>query len=341
MTALSEYHRLEASGLWRASPEAQRSEVIISIGDATLVISDMQDRALAHWSLAAIKRANPGEAPAIYHPDGDPGETLEVAADEVTMIEAIEKLRAAIERQRPHPGRLRLVMFLASMAAVAGLAVFWLPDAARNHAVSVVPEAKRAEIGSVLFDRIQRVTGPACREASGREALVRLARRLPAASSAGRLAVMRGGVKDAVALPGGTILINRGLVEDYEDPDVVAGYVVAERLRAQLHDPLDAVLEHGGLWSTIRLLTTGDLDDDTLNAYAEYLLTGARPDLADDLLLKGFETWRVRSTPYAYARDISGETTISLIEADPYAGTTADPVLSDANWLRLQGICGG
>jgi hypothetical protein len=341
MTALSEYHRLEASGLWRAKPEDQRSEVIVSIGDATLVISNMQDRALAHWSLAAVERANPGKTPAIYHPDGDPGETLELPEDEVQMVEAIEKLRAAIERQRPHPGRLRLAMFLASMAAVLGLAVFWLPDAARTHAVSVVPEVKRNEIGQALFEHIWTVTGPACRDAGGSEALTRLARRLPGPSGAGRLAVVRGGVKDAVALPGGTILINRSLVEDFEDPDVVAGYVVAERLRAEVHDPLDSLLRHGGLRSSIRLLTTGDLNDETLSAYAKHLLTHARPALEDTVLLKGFETWRVRSSPYAYARDISGETTLALIEADRHVEGAPEPVLSDANWLRLQGICGG
>ena len=54
MTALSEYQRLEASGLWRASPEDQRSDVIVSIGDATLVITDLRENPLAHWSLARI-----------------------------------------------------------------------------------------------------------------------------------------------------------------------------------------------------------------------------------------------------------------------------------------------
>ena len=93
MTAVTQYQRLEASGLWRASAEDQRREVIVSIGDATLVISDMNDRALTHWSLAAVERHNPGETPAVYGPDGDQTETLELAADEVEMIEAIEKLR--------------------------------------------------------------------------------------------------------------------------------------------------------------------------------------------------------------------------------------------------------
>jgi len=117
-TALSKYQRLEASGLWRADPEAQRIDVIVSVGEATLTITDLRERVLTHWSLAAIARANPGQRPAVYHPDGDPGETLELTTDEVEMIAAIEKLRSAIARQRPRPGRLRLFGVLVSLSAV-------------------------------------------------------------------------------------------------------------------------------------------------------------------------------------------------------------------------------
>ncbi|MEC7963138.1 MAG: hypothetical protein VX201_07695, partial [Pseudomonadota bacterium] len=91
-TALRKYQRLEATALWRPTPEEQRREVIVSIGDATLVITDMQDRALTHWSLPALQRANPGSWPALYHPDGDSGETLELAEGEEEMVAAIEKL---------------------------------------------------------------------------------------------------------------------------------------------------------------------------------------------------------------------------------------------------------
>ena len=97
MTALEKYDRIEASALWRAGEDAQRREVIVAIGDASLTISDMQDRPLAHWSLPAVERANPGERPAIYHPDGDPGEVLEIPGEEAQMIEAIEKLQDQVQ----------------------------------------------------------------------------------------------------------------------------------------------------------------------------------------------------------------------------------------------------
>ena len=341
MTALSEYLRLEAAGLWRAAPDDQRSDVIVSVGDATLTISDMKDQAVAHWSLAAVERANPGRLPAIYHPDGDPGETLELAETEADMIAAIEKLRSAIERRRPHPGRLRLATLLASLAAVAALLYFWLPDAARRHAVSVVPDVKRTEIGQALFAEIQRVTGPPCSAGDGTRALQQLARRLPAATGPGRIVVVRAGVETSTHLPGGTVILNRALVEDYDEPDIAAGYIVAERLRSELNDPLARLLEESGLMASFRLLTTGSLDAKTLQNYARRLLTAPPARIADAALLKGFQAWSVRATPYAYAIDISGETTLGLIEADPFVQSAPSAVLTDADWLRLQGICGG
>ena len=50
MTALTEYQRLETSGIWRGAPDEQRRDVTVSLGDATVVIYDGAGRALAHWS---------------------------------------------------------------------------------------------------------------------------------------------------------------------------------------------------------------------------------------------------------------------------------------------------
>lgn len=340
MTALSEYERLEAAGLWRASSEAQRIDVFVTVGDATLTILDKREQPLTHWSLAAIERSNPGKRPALFHPEGDTSETLELGEDAEEVIKAIEKLRTAVERARPHPGRLRLVMFLTSLITVAALVTFWLPGALRDHATKVLPEVKREQIGDALRAQIERVTGPACNGREGRDALVVLASRLPGADGPGALDVMRNGVPNAVSLPGGTVLIDRSLVEDYDEPDVLAGFIVEQRLRANLQDPIADLLEHAGTWDSIRLLTTGELPETVLAEYAQHLLTHTPPPLSDDTLLNGFQSWSVRSSPYAYALDMTGESTLGLIEADPFATEIPTPILSDANWLRLQSICG-
>ena len=102
MTALTEFARLESGGLWRAAPNDQRREVTVSLGNATLVISDSAERPLAHWSLPAIERMNVGERPALFTPASDGTETLEISDD--LMIDAMEKIRKTVNRRRYRPG---------------------------------------------------------------------------------------------------------------------------------------------------------------------------------------------------------------------------------------------
>ena len=337
MTALKEFERLEATGLWRPSRDAQRREVIVSLGDATLTISDLRDTVLTHWSLAAVRRANKGQRPALYFPDGDPGETLELTDESAEMIAAVEKVLSAIDRRRPRPGRVRLVSTLSVAAVLLLLAVFWLPGALVSHTLRVLPAVKRAEIGLTLLGHINRVTGQPCSEASALPALDALSERLTGAP--GNILVLPGGSRVSAHLPGALILLNRTLVEDWEDPEVAAGYVIAEGVRAAQDDPVRQVLDHAGLLASLRLLTTGALPPDALARYAETLMLSDPAPLPAEALLPAFAEARVSSRPYAYAQDLTGESVLDLIEADPMAGQ-AEPVLGDSDWVRLQGICG-
>lgn len=340
MTALTQFDRLEAPGLWRASPEAQRQNVVVSIGDATLTVTDTSERPLSHWSLPALVRLNPGKLPALYAPtaDGDAGETLEI--DDRDMIAAIEKLRAAIERGRPRSGRLRLVVTLGMVALMGTLALTWLPDALVRQTVSVLPEVTRSAVGQKLLVRVRRVAGAPCAGPAGRAAMTKLARRV-LGTDAARVVVLSAGVTHADHLPGGIILINRALVEDYEEPDVAAGFILAEDLRARRNDPMLALLEHAGTLATAKLLTTGKIAEEVLDSYAEVLLTTAPEPLPDEALLARFSEAGLRSTPYAFALDQTGETVLGLIEADPVPVSAAEPLLPDADWISLQGICTG
>ncbi len=337
MTALSKYDRLEATGLWRGTPETQKREVVVSVGDATLVISDLNDRAVTHWSLAAIERSADVDGRAVFFPDGDPGETLEFAPTEAEMIDAIDTLRHAVARARPRPGRLRWLGAAVSVLAVAAVAVIWLPGALVDHAMRVVPPVKEAEIGAALLVRIERVAGTRCRSAAARTALAALAERTGAA----RIVIVPGGVREALALPGGTVLLNRTLIEDYEEPDVAAGYALVEQVRSASRPPLRALLEHAGVRASATLLTTGVVPASALDDFTTAQLSRFAPVLASEMILPAFAAAGLRSTPYARARDISGEQTLALIEADPMAGQTSEPIMPDRDWLQLQAICEG
>ena len=141
-------------------------------------------------------------------------------------------------------------------------------------------------------------------------------------------------------LPGGIILLNRALIEDFEDPEVVAGHILVENLRAGQTDPVIELLQHTGLISAFRLLTTGNIAASSLDSYTETFLTQADHPVPQDRILSAFKAAAIRTSPYAYAIDISGETPIALIEADPVTPDATKPVLGDGDWVALQGICG-
>jgi hypothetical protein len=153
------------------------------------------------------------------------------------------------------------------------------------------------------------------------------------------LQVVREGVRETLALPGGIMLINRALIEDYEEPDVVAGYIIAESARSQGTDPLHRFLQGAGLRAIFRLLTTGSVSDSDARAFVEQAVAEPPAAVDDQALLAAFQAQGVRSTPYGFALDVSGESTLGLIEAAPFSGSETEPLVSDGAWVALQGIC--
>lgn len=337
MTALPEYERLEASGLWRAGPQAQRREVIVSFGDATLVIADPRSMtALAHWSLAAADRRNPGKMPALYAPGADAPEELEL--DDPVMVAAIEKLHARLAARRPRPGRLRGALLAGGLAFVLGLGFFWLPGETKRHTAAVLPPSAREEIGQAALADLARLTGAPCGGAAEAAALARLADRV--APGAGlRLVVLPDPLAGLRLLPGRIVAVGAPLLEDHETADVLAGHLLAALLAAEAEDPLRPLLDFVGLGATFRLLTGGHLPQAALAGYGEVLLPVPDRDLPADALVARFAAAGVALAPYAAALPDAGRAE-ELRARDPFAGTVPPvPALADADWVLLQSIC--
>ncbi len=338
MTALNEYQRLEATAIWRPDREAQRRDVYVSLGDATLVIHDGKDVALSHWSLPAVIRRNPGSSPPRYAPGEDSPEEIEVS--DTTMIEAIERVRKSVERGRPHPGRLRTGIVVAMALIVAAVAAFWVPAALMRQTAAIVPDATRAAISSAMMAELRPLTGPACATPQGQRALTELTRRLLPVGGV-TLIVVPDAILTVRHLPDGTILLGRDLVEDYDTPAVVAGHILAEAERIARTDPLEAMLQDSGIGTALRLLTSGTLPPEAVTAAALRLVAMDDPaPLGAAALVPRFAGAGVPLSPYAYALDATGESTLPLIEADPVPAAGARPILTDDAWVALQNICG-
>lgn len=340
-TALRQFQRLEAPGSWRPSPGAQLREVVVSIGEATLVLSDPKsDAPLAHWSLPAVQRVNPGGTPAIYTPaatDEDAGyETLEI--DDHWMIDAISRVQSAIAARRPHPGRLRGSLTATALAAMVLAGIIWLPDALRAHAVRITPAAERTQIGLGILGDMTRSTGQPCSEPAAEAALHRLSRRigLPPKS---RIVVLRDGLEGALMLPGDLIAADNRLIADQADADALAGHLLAAKVTAEATDPMRAIMDRASFPEVLRLLTRGALSPDAMQGFGEDLLAEPPHRATDKQLLAGFTSARIPATPYAETLPSGTPSPVALTESDPFRTQPYPPILAERDWIALQQIC--
>jgi len=337
MTALNQFQRLESSGIWRETPQARLRDVIVSFGDATLVLTDPRSETpLAHWSLAAVTRLNPGKHPAVYAPGGaESDEELEI--EDELMISAIARIHRAIEARKPHPGRLRSGMMLSAAIAMAIVGVFWVPPALVRHAASVAPPAQRHEIGRTILSEMSKTTGAACSRPAGDVVRKALAERL--ITPGAEIFILPTTLRDARTLPGNITIIGEDLIAGQQSPEAAAGHILAAVAAATANDPMLDALRYAGPRATFHLMTTGKLPENALQGYGERLLSTAAPRPEDEPLLKRFAEAGVSSEPYARSLDPTGEAVLGLIEADPFRTEIPRPVLSDRDWLALQEIC--
>lgn len=333
MTVIDRFQRLESLGLWRASSDAQLREVVVSIGDATLVLSEPNGRVVTHWSLPAITRKNPGHTPGLFALADQPGETLEI--DDTDMLDALDRVMRALRRSGSHRRRPRLALALATMALILFAGAVWLPAALARYAAEVAPEPIREAAGGALFAELQRSTGPACETRAGRRALDRLGARLFPARDL-RLDVLPSAMRGVRVLPGGRIVMGRELVEDYDLPEVLAVELLAAGLAAETGDPLLELLEHGGAGAALRLLSTGRVPVEAIARRAHGLVTEPPANDVPEGLSDRLRQAEIDAVPYRTARHLDQGTAMPVSAP---ARTPTRPVLSDNDWVALQTIC--
>lgn len=336
MTVLPNYDRLEASGTWRESSDASPRDVIVTFGKTTIVLSDPKtSKVLAHWSLPAIHYRNPAKKPAVFSPLPEGDETLEV--DDETMIKAITQVHQVIASRKSQPGRVRGVALAGLVAVVVVAGLIFVPDVIIRHAAKVAPIPTRVELGQKILRDLTQSTGPVCAASASEDAIHALTRRIPGTS---QIAVVPDALKGGLRLPGGLTVLGRDTIEGPDTPEVAAGYLIAAATQARARDPLLHFLNWAGVGTSIRLLTTGNLPTKDIKGYGASLLRNPPEPLPPKALLQAFDDAGVSSTPYAFARDPSGESVLRLIEADPFKGAPAPrAVLDDSEWVALQEIC--
>ena len=198
----------------------------------------------------------------------------------------------------------------------------------------------------------------ACRAPSGQKALDDLARRLSPSDRSIRIGVVNIPIVNAVALPGGRILVFRGLIDEARSPDEVAGVVAHEIGHVENRHVMVALLRRFGLGL---LIGSGGSAAEYGQALLDARYSRAAESEADEFSVKqllqagispaataGFfrrmskeEVGMGGPLVYLASHPPSDERRRRFEAAAASGRMSFGPALSPAQWAALRSICAG
>ena len=341
VTALNQYDQLESLELWRDAPDAQRREVVVSLGRTALLVKDLNDNVHAHWDLYAINRLNPNQFPAVYSPGATESETIEIT--DPHMIEAIDVFHS-ISHKPARISRVRRKLMSVCVGAViatgAYLGMTLLPDALEEQAVQVTPNVRIQAIDDKLLAEIATVSGPECDLQATTAVLARLMNAIALDASV-KVSFVELGERRSVHLPGGRILLDHSLLDPDGDPELAASFVLMEFAAGRDRHLFRDLIRFAGSWHTMAFLLGRDIPTGVLQDFVPVVLAQEPSPRSLEHLLALFSNARLSSYPLAEAigRDSP------LGEALAGAGETGaqgsgDGLIVDmADWNSLRNAC--
>ncbi len=373
MTALAKYQLLEAPGRFFDGETAAARDVVVKFGDATLILLGLDDVPIAHWSLAGLRdvaAGNSGDG-LVLTPDPDGSERL--AMDDAEMATAIRTVCPDLRQKRPvSASRLRKVMFW-SVAALGSLylIIFHLVPALSDRLAVLIPPEAEIAMGEEMTDQFADLLTEGdgarfCSSPNGDRALARMVARLsPHADSYVPLnvRVLDHEMVNAFALPGGQIVLFRGLIRTADTPEEVAGVLAHEIGHVVARDPTRLTLRSAGSAGLLGLLL-GDVTGATVTvALSEALLrSGYQREAeanADTYAAALLSAEALPSAPMAdfflKLKEMVGDEPSFLSHlsthpdlqgradktraADTVGDAPFDPILTDQEWVALRNIC--
>ena len=375
MTALAKYAKLEAEARYFDGESAQPRDVVICFGERSLVIMEFSEAVLAHWPLASLRAVGLRRDSAVQLvPQRDSDERL-VLSDR-HMLDAIGEVCPDLYR-RPvdRKGVRRAVLWAGGAVASLALIVFVLVPALAGQLALLIPPEREQQLGDAVVDQLQTLLSLGggerpviCDTPSGVEALERMVARLdpnPRLPYPLRVGVLDHGMLNAIALPGGRILIFRGLLEAAGNPEEVAGVLAHEIGHVVYRDPTREALRAAGTAGILGLLL-GDVfgagivvvvTDAVVNASYRRDAETRADETAYSLLANAGLPSRPFADFFDKMRKKYGEMDgiLKLVAshpglegraqraaaADRIGEGTYEPVLSDQDWVALRGVCQG
>ncbi|WP_460272608.1 M48 family metallopeptidase [Celeribacter sp. ULVN23_4] len=385
---------MSVSGPWAPTPEGVRCELVdgktaarhevyalLRDGDAALDLSYTNEDGVEqrwNWPLSHLRHVEGqsglkwGKVPfGVYTNVLTP--TARLYVRDAHLCAALEELAPNLTRKAPVSGKGRLAALIAGAVASVGVIVFMLiPLIADQLAAGLPVEGERA-LGDKTYQQVRDSLGAVlpvneCSEPNGVMALEQMERKLLAVSDLDRaaveLTVLDHDMINAFALPGGRIVVMRGLIDAAETPEEVAAVIAHEMGHVAHRDPTRHALRSVGTFGVLSLVF-GDFAGGTVvllgvnqlvnaqysqgaesaaDAYAHALLpkAGVSPGALAPLFERLKEEYGDSEglASHLASHPKLGDRVARAEEAAEGFAASDKPFLSPLAWHALQTICG-
>ena len=347
---------------------ARRAVVLHLTGGGLAIHLAGEDARIAVWPYDRLRRLDedfPGAPLRLALQDGDARLTLR----DQGLPEDLLAVAPQLAGQGRRAGRTAMIWLgsFAGAIAVLSLVILSLPFFARQ-AVHLVPKSWEAELGSRMIGQVVEFFSFAkderpgfCVSPAGQAVLGRVSERLAAFSDSPfpfDVRVLDLDMVNAIALPGGPIIIFRGLLEQAQSSDELAGVLAHEMSHVARRHAMERLMEALGL-SFIFGVMLGDIGSGVLVASGEVMVNlsfSRRAEAeADDgaivLLQKNGISTQGLADFFERLQGLPGEegSLLEIISTHPVSAARArkfadlandaPPALSAEDWQALRRIC--
>jgi Zn-dependent protease with chaperone function len=339
----------------------RKRPVTLRLGGGVEIVE--QDRIVDIWPFGEVRRADgPPNALRLSCVAALPLARLEIA-DQATKAAVVSHCTALDAMTRGRVGTGRIIFWsLAAVCSIVGLAVFGIPYAA-DRLAPIVPYALEKRMGDAADGQIRAALGgKLCTGAEGQAAFTALVDKI---KDAGEIEfpleahVLSSRVANALALPGGRVYLLDGLLQKATGPDEIAAILAHELGHVKHRDNMRRLIQTGGTSFLFGLLF-----GDVTGAGAVIFVSRSMLDAsysreaernADAFAIEAMH--KLGRSPLPMGELLfritgeQGKNPLSILAGHPltedrldtmkkaHRPNTGVPLLSDAQWRALKGIC--
>lgn len=359
---MSAYRAQYSDGLTAAS-----STVVAVIDNDGIAITGEDGAAIDHWAWADIRLSEPASRSRPIRLGSRTREDARLAIEDQSALAELKSHARYLSREPFDRARIRTIVGITGICVAIGLFfVYGLPLVARPIA-ALVPVAWEKPIGEntvAIINKLFADGRPLCDNTAGTAALKKLSGKLSTTYETPyniRVDVADSSIVNALATPGGRILVFRGLIAKAKAPDEVAGVLAHEMAHVINRHPTQGMINSIG-WSSLMSIFTGGatLSNEAMARFAAHLATSAytrdleaeadagavdmvtESGIGTDGMANFFRTIQKEeikglTLPPYLATHPQTEDRIKAIEAKK--STAKAQALSDAEWKALKNIC--